>query len=115
MHIYAFKISTFGITFIGTDPPSDDVIRFIFTRVFIIFPNLRCLQFHPYSDKFAIFIHDLPQTIISSTLFELHVCVRSFSDCLYLLDGRFDQLRAFYVTTSMVIRDHPLPTVDKVD
>ncbi|CAF1460558.1 unnamed protein product [Rotaria sordida] len=32
-----------------------------------------------------------------STLLELHVSVTNFSDCLYLLDGRFNQLHTFYV------------------
>lgn len=37
----------------------------------------------------------LSPTVISSTLFELSVCLISFEDCLPLLDGRFNQLRLF--------------------
>ncbi|CAF3996996.1 unnamed protein product [Rotaria sordida] len=36
-------------------------------------------------------------TVFSSTLLELRVKVTSVDDCLFLLDGRFNQLRAFYV------------------
>ncbi|CAF1475193.1 unnamed protein product, partial [Rotaria sordida] len=36
--------------------------------------------------------------IFSSTLLHLHVIVDTFGDCLYLLDGRFNQLNTFDVT-----------------
>ena len=36
-------------------------------------------------------------TIFSSTLLELHIKLVKFHDCLYLLDGRFNQLRKFHV------------------
>ncbi|CAF3375804.1 unnamed protein product, partial [Rotaria sp. Silwood2] len=36
-------------------------------------------------------------TIISLNLLELHICVNYFSDLLYLLDGRFNQLHTLYV------------------
>jgi hypothetical protein len=43
-----------------------------------------------------------PPTVISSTLLELHVCLTKFSDCLYLLDGRFNQLHTFHVNVEFI-------------
>ncbi|CAF1542853.1 unnamed protein product [Rotaria magnacalcarata] len=39
----------------------------------------------------------LHPNIPSSTLLKLNVKVQHFNDCLYLFDGRFNQLRTFYV------------------
>jgi len=44
-----------------------------------------------------------PSTDISSNLLELHVTVSDMVECLYILDGRFDQLRIFYVTCYTVL------------
>jgi hypothetical protein len=44
-----------------------------------------------------------PPTVISSTLLELYVDLDIFSDCLYLLDGRFNQLRTFHVNIDFII------------
>jgi hypothetical protein len=40
----------------------------------------------------------------SSTLLELHLTVRHFDECLLLLDGRFSQLRVFFIVTSYSVR-----------
>ena len=45
-----------------------------------------------------VFFADQP-TMLSSTLVELHINTYFFEHCLYLLDGRFDQLRTFIVNT----------------
>ncbi|CAF1366169.1 unnamed protein product, partial [Rotaria magnacalcarata] len=70
----------------------------VFTDVFTMFINLQYLKFYPSSLAFhgLIFDKSLP-TFVSSTLLELHVNVHSFTDCLYLLDGRFKQLRNCHV------------------
>ncbi|UJR34349.1 hypothetical protein I4U23_021753 [Adineta vaga] len=47
-----------------------------------------------------------PPFMSSSTLVELHVKVDFFDDCLSLLDGRFDQLRTFYVDVQYTV-PHP--------
>ncbi len=113
-HIFRHVISTLAITFTMLEDP-DLIYRFIFTQILTNLTNLRCLKFHPCSNNFdVLFFGGSPPTIIHSTLLELHVRVQTFRDCLYLLDGRFEQLRAFYVTTSMVL-DLSLPTEHKVD
>jgi len=117
-HIYRYQISTFAITF--TMLKNSDLIptyAFIFTQILTNLTNLKSLKFHPYSNNFdALYFGNSPPTVISSTLLELYVRVKHFSDCLYLLDGRFHQLRAFYVTTSMASDiDFSLRTEHKVD
>ena len=75
----------------------------MFDRVLALFKNLRCLQFQASSewhlqDNERLSIDQQPPTIFSTNLMELHINVNYFSDCLYLLDGRFHQLRIFHVT-----------------
>jgi hypothetical protein len=38
-----------------------------------------------------------PPTFFSSSLTTLHINVEDFDDCLYLLDGRFEQLHTLYI------------------
>ncbi|CAF1483931.1 unnamed protein product [Rotaria sordida] len=55
-------------------------------------------DFHSWFSSFQrISFGYLLPTVFSSTLLELRVKVTSVDDCLFLLDGRFNQLRAFYV------------------
>jgi hypothetical protein len=44
-----------------------------------------------------ISFENLPTSIFSSTLLELHIKALNVKDCLHLLDGRFNQLRVFKV------------------
>jgi hypothetical protein len=70
----------------------------ILAHIFTTFSNLQYLNFcissiwngqisfvNPYSG------------INSSTLLELHIRLSSFSDCLYILDGRFNKLHTLHV------------------
>jgi hypothetical protein len=76
------------------------IYSMIFTTISTIFNNLRCLKLNPSSSSFldALSLHTTPKTVIYSTLLELHVTVENMKECLYILDGRFDQLRILYVT-----------------
>jgi hypothetical protein len=79
-------------TFISYD---NDIV---FTRIFNTFTNLQCLNFDPSSiwhQRLPVF--SPPPRVISTNLLELHVSLKNLTDCLYLLDGRFNQLRTFYV------------------
>jgi len=77
----------------------------IFSQIFAIFPNLRCLKFNPSSSLHDALLLRLirsttsihPNTIYS-TLIELHVSLSIIEDFIYLLDGPFDQLRILHVT-----------------
>ena len=67
-----------------------------------MFTNLKYLNFGRSSirDEGLYFCMTRP-TVISSNLLELHVCLHTFCDCLYLLDGHFNQLRTLYVDVAL--------------
>ncbi|CAF2066093.1 unnamed protein product [Rotaria magnacalcarata] len=44
-----------------------------------------------------------PETVSCSSLLELHVSVSDMKECLYVLDGRFDQLRIFYLIVYRIL------------
>ncbi|CAF4338743.1 unnamed protein product [Rotaria sp. Silwood2] len=76
---------------------------FVFTQIFIQYPNLQYLNFCPSP---SLYVHlsfsNSSSIFVSSNLSELHVCLANFTDCLYILDGRFNQLRTFYVNISLI-------------
>jgi hypothetical protein len=75
----------------------------IFTHIFNTFNNLQYLNFGPslISHQRLSFCTP-PPPVISTNLLDLHVCLNNFRDCLYLLDGRFNQLHTLYVNTSYI-------------
>ncbi|CAF2970525.1 unnamed protein product [Rotaria sp. Silwood2] len=76
-----------------------DINTFIYTQILIMFKNLRYLNFGPNaSDYHQLTFGVSPPNVFSSILLDLCVVVDSYADCLYLLDGRFHQLKTFYVT-----------------
>ncbi len=63
-----------------------------------MFSNLQYLKFGPSSSVYhRLTLHPSLPNVFSSTLLELHVVLDSYIDCLYLLDGRFNQLHTFCV------------------
>ncbi|CAF1262603.1 unnamed protein product [Rotaria sordida] len=75
----------------------------LFTYIFNTFTNLQILDIGPYSIWHQYLSFDIsPPNVISSTLLELHVNLNNFSDCLYLLDGRFNQLRIFHANIEKI-------------
>jgi len=88
----------------------------MFTNLFTMFTNLQYLNFDSSSiDPQYISFEISPPIFISSTFLELHVHVTDFNDCLYLLDGRFDQLRALYVNISCIRCSSRLTSNNTVD
>jgi len=87
-----------------------DVNLLIFTHILTIFSKLKYLNFDLFFDSFQrlSFVNSPPATIFSSTLLELHVSLIDFTDCLYLLDGRFSQLHTLRVKT---VHDHSTHTI----
>lgn len=68
-----------------------------------MFINLRYLNFGPSSNGYQELSFGISApTVFSSNLFELHVNVDRFTDCLYILDGRFNQLRTLYIKISII-------------
>jgi hypothetical protein len=94
---------TIDISTLRTEYFSDDANAIIFNRIFTTFPNLQYLNFDrsSMSDDRLFFCLTRP-TVISRNLLELHVCLKTFYDCLDLLDGHFTQLRTLYVDVRMI-------------
>ncbi len=86
-----------------------DVNISVFTHIFTIFPKLQYLNFNPsliYYQQISFKIS--PPTFISSNLLELYISLESFTDCLYILDGRFNQLRTFKVRIDTFYNSPPM-------
>jgi hypothetical protein len=90
----SFVINTINIQQ-GTSINLDTLM---FTHIFNMFTNLQYLNFDPFFLCYQrISFGSSPSTVFSSTLLELRVKVMYVQDCLYLLDGRFNQLQTFCV------------------
>ncbi|CAF2986737.1 unnamed protein product [Rotaria sp. Silwood2] len=104
--IYRFKnqISSLVIDIDESDEANSlEIIRLIFTYMCVTFTNLRYLNFGPsLSDCQQLSFDTSPLAVFSSTLSELHIRVSRFIDCLYLLDGRFNQLHTLYVYINFI-------------
>jgi hypothetical protein len=93
-----YQISSLVIKSVDKQNTSRDVNTQLFTNIFDTFINLQYFKFDSllfYDQRMSIIYS--PRVVFSSVLLELHVKVDSFDDCLYLLDGRFNQLRTLYV------------------
>jgi hypothetical protein len=76
----------------------DDVNAALFTQIISSFPNLRSFYLGPSLLWYQyIYFDNTPPTVASTMLFDLHVNLTDFQDCLFLLDGRFNQLSALHV------------------
>lgn len=77
-----------------------------------MFSNLQYLNFGPSFSGYHTLSFGIPLPIVfSSVLLELHVTVESYEDCLYLLDGRFNQLHTLYIIISSSI-SRPLSIIN---
>ncbi|CAF1559442.1 unnamed protein product [Rotaria magnacalcarata] len=89
---------TFNMNVNKKDNDREHVNGIIFQRIIKIFTNLQYLNFCPSSIWYSrISLKAFTANLASTTLSELHVTVNDFDDCLYLLDGRFNQLHTLYV------------------
>lgn len=86
-----------------------------FTQIFNTFNNLRCLYFgltSCYHERLS-FCTGL-QHVISTNLLKLHVSTYSLTDCLRLLDCRFNRLHTLYVNICSIVSPH-LTNSNEVD
>lgn len=77
----------------------------LLTRIFRLFANLIELDFNDNSieSRPLISLSGLsPGTCYSSSLINLSISVRTFNDCLCLLDGRFPQLHKLCVLVTEI-------------
>ncbi|CAF2989699.1 unnamed protein product, partial [Rotaria sp. Silwood2] len=87
----------------GGQTATENVHRLLFTHILTTFTNLQYLSFGPSSFWYQQLSFNISSpTVISSILLKLCVCLDNFIDCLYLLDGRFNQLRTFYVKIEFI-------------
>lgn len=115
--IFKSQISSFVIGFIRKSGnfSTINLPTLVFTQILTIFTNLRYLNFAGSLCACERLSFDVtPPTVSSSTLSELHISVQSFNDCLYLLDGHFNQLRSLRVNSSF-ISSSDLTIHNKVD
>ncbi|CAF1650921.1 unnamed protein product [Rotaria magnacalcarata] len=101
---YKNQISSFVIDIKASKKnPTEDENIVLLTHIFNTFTNLRILNIGPSSiwNQYLSFDISRP-TVISSTLLELYVGLTRFSDCLYLLDGRFDRLHTFHANIKLI-------------
>ncbi|CAF4071255.1 unnamed protein product [Rotaria sordida] len=97
----------------------NDVNNIVFSKIFTMFINLQYLSFGPWTNLRPPSLFEMPYpSAISSNLLELHICGTFFTDLLYLLDGRFNQLHTFHVniiffhcTTSAIHSREKLPNL----
>lgn len=69
-----------------------------FIYILTMFANLIRLKFYQNENNPTEYLLFNDQSLMFySTLVELHINVYNFNDCLYLLDGRFNQLRILFV------------------
>ncbi len=88
----------------------------IFMDIFTIFTNLQCLNFVSFLLSYkTLSFKFTPPTVFSSNLLELHVRLDNITDCLYVLDGRFDQLRRFYVHISAININYSKQMINQVN
>lgn len=105
--IYIFKqITRLVITFDNKKKylPKEERIN-VFTHILSVFNNIHYLKLYGPSESCVhqFSFEDRSPTFFSSTLKELHIHVLWFSDCLYLLDGRFNQLQTLIVTIDSIV------------
>jgi hypothetical protein len=112
------QILSFVIDIISNEKgiSTKNVAKFVFIQILTMFTNLQFLCFGPsfiYQQRLSFFDNSFP-IVFSSTLLELRVGLQTFRDCLYLLDGCFDQLRTFHVKISLIYGSNK-PINNKVD
>ncbi|CAF4682904.1 unnamed protein product, partial [Rotaria socialis] len=94
---YYLDVTTF------TRTVKNDANKFIFTRIFTMFANLQYLHVGSSLMWYQRFLFSVTfSNVISSNLLELHMSVTYFTDLLYLLDGRFDQLHTCHVNIFII-------------
>ncbi|UJR09477.1 hypothetical protein I4U23_013715 [Adineta vaga] len=62
-----------------------------------------------YPNLHVLSLFNMERDMAVRFLMELHINVKNFTDCLYLLDGRFRQLHTFYVNVDGFVA--PLPAI----
>ncbi|CAF4322919.1 unnamed protein product, partial [Rotaria sordida] len=80
--------------------------------IFTVFINLTHLIFHDasYINNARLLFNIPSSSFSSSSLLVLNIKVQTFDMCLYILDGRFDQLHTLYIEMANIF--HPLEEIE---
>jgi hypothetical protein len=116
IHKFKNQLSSLFIDIAQNAPQNSikDAIKLVFTNILTKFTNLQYLNICSNSIVYKRMTVEMPPlTVISSTLLELHICLEDITDCLCLLDGRFNQLHTLYVKMYF-ISSSPLTMNNKV-
>ncbi|CAF1383289.1 unnamed protein product [Rotaria magnacalcarata] len=108
VHIFQNQIVTLNIN--GEEDLLEDHLEInrqaeIFMNILIMCNKLRHFKFYtsvPIGTAYISFGIESPM-FLSPTLVELHIVVYRFDECLFLLDGRFNQLRILFVKTFHIL------------
>ncbi len=102
------KIQSLVITLANKpkETSKENFITSIFTNILTVFTNLRYFKCDRVFElhRSRLWFNETTRPFFSSTLIELHINVLGINECLYLLDGRLNQLQTFYVDIDFV--DH---------
>ncbi|CAF3259377.1 unnamed protein product, partial [Rotaria sp. Silwood2] len=84
---------------IDSEKKTSSIVENICNNLFTMMNNLIHLIFYDESYKNIVrFMTDVPSPkFSSSTLLTLNIKVQNFDDCLYMLDGRFNNLQSLYI------------------
>ncbi|CAF3851343.1 unnamed protein product [Rotaria sordida] len=97
--IFKDQITTLFVTIDHNNEIELTIIN-ICNYILTVFTSLICLTLYEssYKHRVLLWFDDPPlPTFRSSTLLKLNISVQCIEDCLYLLDGRFNQLHTLYI------------------
>jgi hypothetical protein len=105
LHRFKHQILNLSIDFADNIAPiAGRILPNIFSSVLKMFKNLSYLNFEPSQVYWKHIPFDTlrPQRISSLNLFELHINLKNFHSCVYLLDGRFNELQAIFINIAAI-------------
>ncbi|CAF4175334.1 unnamed protein product, partial [Rotaria sordida] len=109
------QITTLIIT-IDPDKQERSTIANICNYIFTVFTNLTHLTFYDaaYMNNIRLLFNIPSSSFSSSSLLVLNIKVQTFDMCLYLLDGRFEQLRTLYIELANILSPSEIENQRKI-
>ncbi|CAF1221648.1 unnamed protein product [Rotaria sordida] len=109
------QITTLIIT-IDPDKQERSTIANICNYIFTVFTNLTHLTFYDaaYMNNIRLLFNIPSSSFSSSSLLVLNIKVQTFDMCLYLLDGRFEQLRTLYTELANILSPSEIENQRKI-
>ncbi|CAF4188409.1 unnamed protein product, partial [Rotaria sordida] len=109
------QITTLIIT-IDPDKQERSTIANICNYIFTVFTNLTHLTFYDaaYMNNIRLLFNIPSSSFSSSSLLVLNIKVQTFDMCLYLLNGRFEQLRTLYIELANILSPSEIENQRKI-